>query len=78
MLFEKLMVPCECDKQQPTTKQPTTMTMNKQPTTNHDQKGEYMLFDFKKDVPFPEPERPKFKFIDLFAGIGGFRIAMQN
>lgn len=39
---------------------------------------QYMLFDFKNDVPFPEPAIPKFKFIDLFAGIGGFRIAMQK
>jgi DNA (cytosine-5)-methyltransferase 1 len=35
------------------------------------------LFEIE-NVPFPSPENYKFKFIDLFAGIGGFRIAMQN
>lgn len=38
---------------------------------------QYLFHDLFK-TPFQAPSNPKFRFIDLFAGIGGFRMAFQN
>lgn len=38
---------------------------------------QYLIFQ-QENIPFPSPKKSEFKFIDLFAGIGGFRLAFQN
>jgi DNA (cytosine-5)-methyltransferase 1 len=43
----------------------------------HEPEFQYYL-PINWDIPFPPPANPKFKFIDLFAGIGGIRLAFQN
>lgn len=40
--------------------------------------SEQLYIPLKYDIPFPPNPKPKFKFIDLFAGIGGIRLAYQN
>lgn len=43
-----------------------------------DKELENLLNSFEWDVPFLPVKNPKFTFIDLFAGIGGMRLAFQN
>ena len=47
----------------------------------HANDGDNILLNIFQDlnnIPFPSVENPEFQFVDLFAGIGGFRLAFQN
>lgn len=39
---------------------------------------EQLYIPYSYDIPFPPIDKPTFQFIDLFAGIGGIRLAFQN
>lgn len=40
--------------------------------------AQYNLFSDFFNIPFPTPQKTKFTFIDLFAGVGGIRLGMQK
>lgn len=50
----------------------------KEKKSNSSQILQFQKIMHDNKIPFPAMDKTKFTFIDLFAGIGGMRIAFQN
>lgn len=57
--------------------QPAKLYLREEILQLHEEPEQFYI-PLKYDIPFPPVKNPTFSFIDLFAGIGGIRLAYQN